>query len=349
MTSTPYSSKTMATYKDIQRLTGLSLSTISKYYNGGSVRQSNGEAIQRAADELGFQINDFARSLRRGTSQTVGVLLPALDNGFHLAIIAGVEKYLQVHGVGVIVVSSHPEERRPGGAVDALRSKRVDGIVAVPSVHDAEALKQADEAGIPVVTVDRTFPGLETDHVQLDNYAAGAMVAHYLLDHRHKRIAIIGGDHSVPSLTERHNGFLDALEQRGVDREESWSSENDLTIEAGRRAVRLLLARGNRPTAMFAANYELTVGALIGLNESGLVVPDDMSFVGFDIAEIAQVTRPPMATVVQPMAEIAEHAARRILARMNSSDAPRDMQTLPADLRTGSSVRHLGQPASTAT
>lgn len=340
----------MATYKDIQRLTGLSLSTISKYYNGGSVRQSNGEAIQRAADELGFQINDFARSLRRGTSQTVGVLLPALDNSFHLAIIAGVEKYLQAHGVGVIVVSSHPEEeRRPSGAVDALRSKRVDGIVAVPSVHDADALKQADEAGIPVVTVDRTFSGLETDHVQLDNYAAGAMVAHYLLDHRHNRIAIIGGDHSVPSLIERHNGFFDALEQRGVGRQESWSSENELTIEAGRRAVRILLARGSRPTAIFAANYELTVGALIGLNESGLVVPDDLSFVGFDIAEIAQVTRPQMATVVQPMAEIAEHAARRILTRMNSSDAPRDRQTLPSDLRTGSSVRHLGQPASTAT
>lgn len=346
MTTAPYSAKSMATYKDIQRLTGLSLSTISKYYNGGGVRPKNREAIKRAADELGFQINDFARNLRRGTSRTVGVLLPSLDNAFHLAIIAGVERSLQRHGVSVVVCSSHPDDRGPGDAVDALRSKMVDGIVAVPSSHDVAALEQAEEAGMPVVTVDRTFPGLDTDHVQLDNFAAGEMVAHHILDHQHKRIGMIGGLSSTPSLVERRAGFVHALTARGVEPRADWLSENDLTIEAGRRAMRQVLTRGDRPTAVFAANYELTVGALIALNESGLTIPDDISFVGFDIAEIAQVTRPRITTVAQPMMLIAEHAAEHILAQMaRTRTTQREVIAIEADLSIGASVRLL-TPAS---
>lgn len=350
MTNTPYSAKPMATYKDIQRLTGLSLSTISKYFNGGGVRPANREAIRQASDELGFQINDFARSLRRGTSQTVGVLLPALDNAFHLAVIAGVERVLQAHGVGVVVCSSRPDDRAPGDAVDALRSKMVDGIIAVPSAHDVEALERAAHAGVPVVTVDRTFPGLDTDHVQLENRAAGAMVANHLVDHQHERIGMIGGTASTPSLIERRSGFVDALGARNVTIVENWFTESELTIDAGRRAMRLLLSRSERPSAIFTANYELTVGALIALNESGLSIPDDISLVGFDINDIARVTRPRITTVIQPMHLIAERAAEQMLVQMSGArSTAQEVITVDADLAVGSSVRSLAPAAARST
>lgn len=349
MTTAPYSARPMATYKDIQRLTGLSLSTISKYYNGGTVRAANREAIREAADELGFQINDFARNLRRGTSRTVGVLLPALDNPFILAIIAGVERSLQAQGVSVVVCSSHPDERAPGAAVDALRAKMVDGIVAVPSSHDAAALAEAARHGLPVITVDRTFPGLDTDHVQLDNVGAGAMVAHHLVDHGHTRIGMIGGDSASSSLIERREGFESALRSRGVVSDSTWFSENELTVDAGRRAMQHILSSGERPSALFAANYELTVGALIALSESGLRMPDDMSFVGFDIQVIAQMIRPRVTTVVQPMLALAEQAAGQILERMTAGTADAlKVHTLPAELAMGASVGLVPQHTSIA-
>jgi DNA-binding LacI/PurR family transcriptional regulator len=329
----------MATYKDIQRATGLSLATISKYYNGGAVRPKNREAIEAAAAKLGFQINDVARSLRRGRSRTVGVLLPALDNAFHLAIIAGVERALQARGVSVIVCSSHPDDRTPGTAVDALRSKMVDGIIAVPSAHDVEALARAKASGLPVVTIDRTFPGLATDHVQLDNEAAGAMAAHHLADHRHTHIGMIGGDDTVPSLGERAAGFTKVLAARNIPVRPEWFPKNELTVEAGRRAVHALLSRGDRPSAIFTANYELTVGALIGLNESGLRIPTDISVVGFDVPEIAQVTSPRLTTVVQPMSTIAALGAERMLERMSGGVITAWNSTdVPAELLVGGSV-----------
>lgn len=339
MTTKPYSAGSMATYKDIQRATGLSLATISKYYNGGTVRPKNREAIEAAAADLGFRINDVARSLRRGRSRTVGVLLPALDNAFHLAIIAGVERALQAHGVSVIVCSSPADDRTPGTAVDALRSKMVDGIIAVPSAHDVDALARATASGLPVVTIDRTFPGLATDHVQLDNESAGAMAARHLADHRHTRIGVIGGDDTVPSLGQRAAGFAEALTARGIEVRPEWFSKNELTVDAGRRAVHALLARGDRPSAIFTGNYHLTVGALIGLNESGLRIPTDMSIVGFDVPEIAQITSPRLTTVVQPMSLIAARGAERMLERLSDRGLTTwDSTDVPAELLIGGSV-----------
>lgn len=168
--------RSTATYKDIQRETGLSLATISKHYNGGAVLAANKIAIERAADRLGFRPNGFARNLRSRRSGTIGVLLPALDNGFHLTVIAGVESALRASGMSVIVASS-PDATV--GAVDLLLDRMVDGIIAVPSAHDVEALSRAAEH-IPVVQIDWRASGLHVDGVFLDNLAAGAMAARHL-------------------------------------------------------------------------------------------------------------------------------------------------------------------------
>lgn len=341
----PYSATSMATYKDIQQATGLSLATISKYFNGGNVRPANREAIESAATALDFQVNDFARSLRRGRSQTIGVLLPALDNSFHLAIIASVERVLQAHGISMIVCSSHPDQREPGAAVESLRAKMVDGIVAVPSAHDVAALTGAAESGLPIVTIDRTFPSLNTDHVQLDNEQAGALAAHHLVDHRHRLVGMIGGDGTVPSLSQRAASFESTLSARGIEVRREWFSQTELTVEAGRRALHRILARGERPSALFAGNYELTVGALIGLNESGLRIPGDISLIGFDVAEIAQVTTPRLTAVVQPMSTIADRAATRMLERLlPEAETSMARDYVQPELLIGGSVESLTDP-----
>jgi LacI family transcriptional regulator len=333
---------TSATYKDIQRRTGLSLATISKYYNGGTVRPENAVAIQAAADALGFHINDFARSLRSGRSQTVGVLVPSLDNSFLLAVVAGVEQHLQKHGIGVLVGTSHSDVRGPGDAVDALLAKRVDGIVAVPTRPDIDALRRADERGVPVVTVDHTFPGLDSDHVQLDNIAAGAMAAYHLADHGHRQIAVIGGDGRIPSVGERRDGFVTALASRGIPLGADRLSENELHMEAGRQAMHRILNSSDRPTAVFAVNYDLSVGALIALNESGLTVPDDVSLLGFDLDVVARVTRPRTTTILQPMLTLGEKAADLMLDRIRGeAHAPCRFVTIAADLIAGESVRRI--------
>lgn len=306
----------MATYKDIQRVTGLSLATISKHYNGGTVRDENKAAIEQAAARLGFRPNGFARNLRSRRSGTIGVLLPALDNDFHLTVIAGVESALRAHGMSVIV-SSSPDAA--AGAVDLLLDRMVDGIIAVPSLHDLRALQRA-AAQVPVVQIDWRAEELHTDGVFLDNLAAGAMAARHLRDHGHERLAVVGGDQTISTMRERTAGFLRMLASDGVEIPGDAVIDCPLTVEGGRAAMQRILVMTPRPTAVFCANYELTLGGVIALNESGLTLGSDLSLLGFDSLELAQVTVPKLTVVEQPTHELAVRAAARIRDRLALPD-----------------------------
>lgn len=329
----------MATYKDIQAKTGLSLSTISKYYNGLPVREKNSQAIQAAADELGFRVNGFARSLRSRKSLSVGVLLPDLENIFHLTIVAGVEAALRSDGISVLVCSSRPG---PGDAVDFLMSKMVDGIIAVPTAGDVEALRAIAAQGMPVVTIDWTAPDLVTDSVVLDNVGAGAAVARHLVDHGHRRIAMVGGDPAVSTMRERAEGFRDALAVRGVELDDRLVTTGPLTAENGQAATERLLALPERPTALFSANYHLTLGALMAINDSGLRVPTDLSIVGFDSLELARTFRPRLTMFEQPTRAITDEAARLIRGRLNGEiEGQTQNMRLSGRLLVGASVASL--------
>ncbi|MFG3340842.1 LacI family DNA-binding transcriptional regulator [Glycomyces sp. NPDC048151] len=329
----------MATYKDIQRLTGLSLSTISKHYNGLPVRAKNREAIEAAAAELGFRVNAFARGLRSRRSRTVGVLLPALDNEFHLAIISGLEAALRPDGISVLVCATRPE---PGEAVEFLRSRMVDGIVAVPSPGDVEALRRAVEQGIPVVSVDWTDTELESDRVVLDNAGAGAAAARHLADHGHRSFAVVGGDPAISTTRERTAGFLAALADRGIEVPDSHVLRGPLTVDSGIEAVERVLSMSQRPTALFAGNYELTVGSLIALGDSGLRVGVDLSVIGFDNFDLARVVRPRLTIVEQPTDAIAAEAAALIRSRLDgTADAAPRIRTLSSRLVVGASVAQM--------
>ncbi len=329
------------TYKDIQRLTGLSLATISKYFNGRTVLDRNRAAIEAAADQLGYRVNTFASNLRRGTSRTVGVLLPTLANQFHLSVVVEVEKQLRREGIGVLVTSNEGADASSGQeAVDLLLSRRVDGIIGVPAPTDLDALREAQAAGVPVVTVDWWLPGLEADSVSLDNEAAGRTAGRHLLDHGHRRVAVVVGEDSVSSMTGRLAGFRAAVAAAGLP-DEPTVRQVPLTVEDGYAAMTALLAADARPTAVFAANYELTIGVLTAINESGLRLGQDISMVGFDAVDLARATRPPLTVVAQPVTETATAAARLIRGRLDGTapvgSAP-VVRRLPGRLLVGGSV-----------
>ena len=335
--------RSSVTYKDLQEHTGLSLSTISKYFNGLPLREPNRLAVEAAATELGYRVNTLARSLRTQRSRTVGVLLPVLDNNFHLSIIAGIEASLSAAGVGVVVSASRSVEGqvegRPGG-VDALADRMVDGIIAVPSAHDAGPLTQVSARGLPVVLIDRLVDGLDCDAVVLDNADAAEQAVRHLADHGHRRIAVLAGSPDLWSLRGRHQGFVDALRRSGLDVDPAMTRFGELTVGSGAAAMRSLLAEPVRPTAVVCLNYELTAGALIALNESGLRIPEDLSFVGFDSIELAQVTKPRLSMVVQPTHEIAVRAADLMQRRLEPGEEPEPYQRLAlrAELVPGGSV-----------
>lgn len=338
-------SRRSPTYKDIQRLTGLSLATISKHFNGRHVLDENRRRIEEAASQLGYRVNAHARGLRRGGTGTVGVLLPSLQNVFHLSVVIGVERRLRNVGTSIIVSSSDTDtDHASGQAVELMLGRRVDGIIAVPTEHDTAALSAATAAGVPVVAIDWEAGDLAADVVALDNVAAGELAARHLLDHGHRDVALIGGEDKISTMRDRRSGFVQGLGIAEADLPPLNNFHGPLTIASGQAGMNAMLSQRCRPTAVFAANHELTVGALISINESGLRLGQDISLLGFDSAEVAQICKPRLTIITQPVDRIAAEAARIMLDRLGvvgDTSGPREIVRLPAALLAGSSVAAL--------
>ncbi|MGW8484364.1 LacI family DNA-binding transcriptional regulator [Microbacterium sp. NPDC055903] len=333
----------MSTYKDLQRATGLSLATISKYYNGGNVRAENARAIEAAAQRLQFRPNQLARYLRSGRSRTVGVLLPDLTSEFYLSILAGIERRLRHNGVSLLICADHPAEDGVGDAVDFLAGRMVDGIITIPTQRAVPGLRDLAASGTPIVTLDWQAPGLDADAVVIDNERAAATAIQHLIDHGHERIAYLAGD-DTPTLVARLAGVRHQLSARGIEIDEAYIVRSPLSVEAGREAMQRLLLLEQRPTAVFVAMNLLGIGALTALNESATRVPRDISFIGFDMPHIARMTNPPLTAMEQRVDELAEAAADLMLARLasdGSTTADPEVVVLLADYVPGGSVADL--------
>ncbi|NLG24301.1 MAG: LacI family transcriptional regulator [Clostridiales bacterium] len=329
----------VATIKDIARATGLGLATISKYLNGGSVRPANKAAIEAAIAEHRYTVNVHARGLKTKRSLTIGAVIPELDNVFIATIMSSVTDVLRRAGYGLLICSCRSDEGQERGAVRFLMGKSVDGIISMPTSQDGSHLREALDAGLVAVLIDRNVNALrsQASAVLVDNVAASAQATQALLDAGHTRIGIIVGPTGVFTSQQRLLGYHQAHMQSGLMPDPHLMVYGNYTLQGGRDAA-LELARAGA-TALFATNYEMTLGAIIALNELGVRIPEQMSFVGFDNMQLSEVIRPRLTIVTQPLREIGEQAARILLDRLSPSP-PKEPACviLPAHLSPGESI-----------
>ncbi len=317
----------VATYKDIRRITGLSLATISKYYNGGNVLGPNRELIEKAAADLDYQVNNVARGLRSRRSMTVGVILDELDSTFNTTIVSRMEERLREAGYGTIICDSRRDAESQADVMRFLVGKMVDGIVVIPVDDDTSFLSPARDRGVPVVAVDRLMPG--TDSVVIDNRAAIASAVELLSTAGHTAIGLLAGPDTTFTMRERRAGFCNAMQERAglLPRAELMTPEH-VSIEGGYAGMRRLLRLSGPPTAVVCANYSFTLGATIALNE---LAPDARpALVGFDNLELARLLRPRPTLVTQPIESLAVEAAELLLKRL-TGQGPDEPVTIVLD------------------
>jgi len=308
-----------ATYKDIRRLTGLSLATISKYFNDGNVLYANKVLIEQAARDLGYQVNDMARGLRSRRTRTLGVVLAQLDSTFYTTVVSGMEERLREAGYGTIICDSRGSTDAESEAIAFLVGKMVDGIVIVPVADEVPGLALAVERGVPVVSIDRLVAGADADAVVIDNRAAIASAVDLLAGAGHTSIGLLAGPDTTYTMRERRLGFRRAVKRRtGRLPSRSLTVADEVSIEGGYTGLRRLLALDEPPTAVVCANYEFTLGATVALNERepGHGRP---AIVGFDNLELARIIHPRPSLVAQPVAQIAATAAGLILDRVSGA------------------------------
>lgn len=321
-----------ATIKDIAKKTGLGLATISSYLNGGNVREKNRLLIEAAIEELHFEVNEVARGLKTNQTKTIGVVIPELNNVFCAEIITGIEDILRNHGYALIICDCRTDKVRECDAVDFLYRKRVDGLINMPVNNDGSHLKSFMAADKPIVLIDRKLNGVDCDCVLVDNLEAAKHAVNIFLQNGHTKIGMIGGPADVFTGQERMMGYRMGLLEAGIMPEERFIALGDYTIRGGVRCMKDLITRNPDMTAVFVSNYEMTMGAVIGMNEMGIHMADEISVIGFDNGEFARACKPKLMIVSQPTKEIAQHVANLMLERLKETAHPADMDATAAAL-----------------
>lgn len=329
-----------ATMKDIARRTGLGLATISSYFNGGNVREKNKIKIEEAIEELHYEVNEVARGLKTNATKTIGVVIPELDQIFCTQIIIGIEDILRSHGYATIVCDCRTDKKREKDAVDFLTRKRVDGIISMPVDETGAHLKSFQKTGKPIVLIDRKITGLSSDCVLVDNEKAAEDAVELLFEKGHMDIGLIGGPREIYTAQERLRGYCMAYEKKGLPVKESLIYHGDYTMQGGVHALEELVKQNPQMTAVLVINYEMTMGAVIGLNELGIKVPQELSIVGFDNREFARACSPRLTIVTQPTHQIAEKAAGIMLQRLEENEKTENYITekLQTEIENGNSV-----------
>ena len=315
-----------ATMKDIARRTGLGLATISSYFNGGNVREKNRVKIEEAIRELHYEVNEVARGLKTNATKTIGVVIPELNNTFCAEIITEMEDILRSHGYATIVCDCRTDRKLEREAVEFLSRKRVDGIINMPVDAEGTHLKQFQKTGKPIVLIDRKIQDLSCDSVLVDNEKAAEDAIELFYEKGHREIGIIGGPEEISTAQERLKGYEKACRKLGLRRKDSLIYHGDYTIQGGVQGLEKLVRDNPDMTAVFVTNYEMTMGAVIGLNELGIHMPTQISMIGFDNLQFARACNPKLTIVSQPTQRIARETARIMLERLECTEADREQQ-----------------------
>ena len=321
------------TIRDVAREAGVSVATVSRVFNdSGPVGEETRQRILDVATRLRYTPDSAARSLITRRTNTLGVLLPDLYGEFFSEVIRGIDPTAQRRGYHILVSRSHNDRRELEAAMRAMRG-RVDGLVVMSPDIDADALVDNLPADCPVVLLNCAVEGSDFDSLNIDNFGgAHAMVSH-LIALGHRRIAFIAGHERNHDAAERQRAYRAALEDGGIEWQEEWERPGDFTEASGYRAAAEIAGLSPRPTAIFAANDSMAIGALSALREAGVRVPEDIAVAGFDDIPIARYMSPPLTSVHVAISELGERATRTLLHAVEEKNRHRKHQeTMPTTL-----------------
>ena len=330
-----------ATMKDVKNRTGLSMATISKYLNGGNVLPENRILIEEAIKELNYEVNELARGLVKNKTKIVGVMVYDIASYFSGTMLHYIGMELRKNGYAMMICDSGNDAELEAENLRFLMNRKVDGIIVMPVNFSGAFLEPAKEAGIPIVLVDRAFQDEEYDCVCIDNRVAAFRAVDILLKNNHRKIAFIGSEVADTGV-ERFKGYREALTQAGIPLNPDYIKMKSFTIENGFRMMKELLKMEEPPTAVVLSNYETALGGIMAVNESEFSCPEDISIFAFDDLLVANVVKPSLWLIVQPMETLCSNTVKLLMERIQSGRTEEPLKLcFGAKIREGKSIRKL--------
>ena len=318
---------------DVATLAGVSLKTVSRVINGEpAVTPGLIARVTAAVEKLEYRHNLTASSLRRadGKSATIGVLLEDVANPYSSALHRSIEDVARERGVLVLAGSSDEDPERERGLVAAFAARRVDGLIIVPASHDHSYLLAERRAGTAIVFVDRPPAFLDADTVLTENEAGVRRGVRHLLSHGHGRIGYLGDMQTIATAGFRHQGYLQELAAAGIALDPDLVRLDLRGAEPAEAAVHQLLHLPQPPTALFAGQNLITIGAYRALRHLGL--QRKIALVGFDDVELADLLEPGITVIAQDPAAMGRTAAEMLFRRLDGDRSPSVHHVVPTRL-----------------
>lgn len=339
----------MITIADVAKRAGVSKMTVSRVINNsGYIGQETRERVEQAIQELGYIPNALARSLRFKQTRIIGLIVTDITNPFFTTLARGVEDTASEQDFSVIFCNTDESPDEEARYVNVLMQKQVDGLLLVPAGGSRESLEALHQHKLPFVLLDRHIPQANVDAVYCDNAEGAYRLIKHLLDLGHERITVLSGPAEVSSAADRVAGCRRALNEAGLGQNVTPVYYGPFTVEGGYEAAKQALAAIPRPTAMFAANNFIAVGALRAIHEAGLKLVEDVSLVAFDDLALSYIVEPFMTIIEQPAYEMGQRATALLLDRLagQGPDAPQEI-VLPTQMfvRTSSGPPHVASVA----
>lgn len=312
------------TIKDIARLAGVSVTTVSRALNDApEIHSETRERVLRVCRQQGYRANLLARSLSSSRSRLLGLAVPDMTNPFHAALVLNIELSAQEAGYQLMFCSSRLEDGPLEDLFDFLYSQRVDGILLSSADDRAYALARRCMGNVPCVLLGACAPEgspLRANTVSVDNYAGGRMAAGYLHDLGHRDVVYLGHRSGSTTHDLRRRGFLSAAAELGMTVETVPSPSPASTIESGCALARELLSRPFSQTAVFAVSDAVALGFIQVADELGVAIPERLSVLGFDGIEYAALPNIRLTTLSQNTPRLAQAAVRLLLELIERGD-----------------------------
>ena len=332
-----------ATIRDVARLAGVSLATVSRVLSDGDYPVS-AELKQRVRDavaQLGYVPNTVARSLRQDVSRDIGLVIPNISNPFYLQTMLGINDALNKKDYSLILCNTMRNAQQERVYLRQLFERKVRGIILSSVDENADIVEEYGKKGMKFVLLDQKITGMESTGINFDSRAGARMATEHLISLGHSRIAFATMPMTRWTRTEMHMGYRDALVLAGLGYDsrlvyermpEKLAPYADFELEAGKMIAESFLADGCPATAIVCINDMLAIGLIKTLKARGVRVPEDVSVFGFDDIPFASTFEPPLSTVHYPAIETGRLAAMMLMDTLESSsgEMPVSMQLAPS-------------------
>lgn len=325
----------MATIKEVSQRAGVSSATVSHVINNTRyVSDAVRERVMAAIEELNYKPNYIARTLRKGKSDTIGVIIPNTRNSYFTEIAWCIEQVASKDNYSIIICNSENTPEKEVFYINILMQKQVDGIAFFSSINNEEASNLLLSSNIPFVIVDKEFEK-KTDNsvvVMTDEQQGAECAIEYLTSLGHKKIACItGGDSDQITSEKRKTGYYEAMKRHKLPVNDEYVAEGDFSLNSGYLAGLKLLKLEDRPTAIFIFNDLMAMGVLRAAHECNVRVPEDVSLIGFDNIEMTSYSIPPLTTIAQNKSKLAENIVSSLLAMNKKEEITSRRIIIPTD------------------